>query len=409
MTRHMETTSLKKIEFVYFAIFLVVLVTIFALNYVAGGTITSPQYLAIDLASPPDSPQAWLIQEWATVKYRALFRLIVRGSWSLFFAPNDVGTFYLFFVGWSFFFFACTIVTFYFFLRALEFDRRTSFIGGMFFLLSPPVLLAYKYPVYTREDVLAYFLVLLGLIAAFKSRLFLVSLISAVAALTRETTMILPLAYFLGAEGTWRKKVLVWSLPLLALVGIRMLWGLVIGNNFESSILNFQTPFETLAFLCCVFGALWLPYVLGLRDRWRNRDLPNHAWRVMTASGPLILVLVMGSTIFLARAREPRIAFILFPWAIVFALDWFRNHAAYLAALARQFSFWIFVGGIFGVISAVVLYFHLTNPELMRYYLADFKNGYWLVVGALHLTITLAIFVPMRWRLPGITPEAQTI
>lgn len=396
-----EIASLKRIEFAYFGIFLAVLVAVFALNYVAGGTLTSPAHLAIDLASPPDTPQAWLIQEWAVVKYRALFRLIVRGSWALLFAPNDAQNFYRVFVFWSFVFFYCAVVTLYFFLRALEFERRVSFIGCLLFLLSPPVLLAYKYPVYTREDVLAYWLVLLGLIAACQARLFWVSLISALAALTRETAMILPLAYFVGAAGAWRKKVLVWILPVAALFGIRWLWGLVIGNNFASSILNFQTPFETLAFLYCVFGALWLPYVLGLRDRWRRGEFPNHGWRVMTISGPLILVLVLGSAIFLARAREARIAFIQFPWAIVFALDWFRNQRAWLAARASSFSFWVLACAIWGILSALVLYFHLTNPEGMRAYLADFKNGYWLVAGTLHLSITLAIFLPWLRRRPS--------
>jgi hypothetical protein len=265
--------------------------------------------------------------------------------------------------------------------------------------LSPPVLLAYKYPVYTREDVLAYWLVLLGLLAAFQARLFWVSLISAAAALTRETTLILPLAYFVGAAEVWRKKILVWSLPVLALVGIRWLWGLVFGNSFESSRLNFQTPLETLAFLSCVFGALWLPFGLGLRDRWRKGEFTNHAWRVLTVSGPLVLVLVLGATILLARAREMRIVFIVFPWAIPFALDWFRNQRDYLAALSRRFSFWVFAFAILAILSTLVLFFHLTNPELMRYYLADFKNGYWLVNGTVHLTITLALFLPrLRWR-----------
>jgi len=390
-----ETASLKRIEFVYLAIFLVALVAIFALNYVAGGTITSPQNLAIDLASPPDSPQDWLVQNWPAVRYRALFRMIVRGSWSLFFAPNDAGAFYALFVGWSFLFFYGAVVAYYFFLRVLEFDRRASFIGGLLFLTTPPVLLAYKYPVYTREDVLAYLLVLLGLIAIFKSKPLLVCLISIAAALTRETTMIVPLAYFVATEEAGRKKFFVCAPPILAYIALRLLWGNAMHDPFESSGLTLEKPFETLAFLFCVFGALWLPYWLGLAQRWRKRDLPNLGWRVLTSAGPIVFVAVMVAALVLSRAREARITFILFPWAITFALDWLRNHSGYLVARARRFSFWIFALAILGTLSAIVLYFHLTNPELMRYYLVDFKNGYWLVVGTLHLSITLAIFLPL--------------
>ncbi len=389
---------MRRIELLYLVVLLFLLVIIFAFNIFAGTTITSPQYLAIDLASPPDSPQDWIIQSWPVVKYRALFRLIVRGTWQMFFAPNDAWSFYIVFVSWSFFFFCCTIVTFYFYLRLLDFDRRLSFIGGLLFLASPPVLLAYKYPVYTREDVLAYLLVLLGLIAIFTRKPVLVALISAAAALVRETTMIVPLAYFLGSGELLRKRILVFVPPVAAMLGLRFLWGWVVGNSFESSILNYLTPLETIAFLFCVFGLLWVPYVLALRERWQKGDFPNYAWKVLALSGPLVLAAVMGATLTLARAREARITFILFPWAIPFALDWFRTHADYLRALVSSHAFWLSWIAAMGLISALVVYFHLTNPELMRYYLADFKNGYWLFLGALHLSTILAIFGPMLRR-----------
>jgi len=387
-----------KREFLYFAILLFVLVLIFALNILAGGTITSPQNLAIDLASPPDSPQDWLVQDWTLVKYRALFKLIVRGTWSLFFAPTDAWSFFVVFVVWSFVFFYCTVIAFYYFLRVLDFDRRTSFIGGLVFLAAPPVLLAYKYPVFTREDVLAYFLVTLGLIAIFKLKPALMSLIAAAGALTRETTLILPLTYLLASNDSRRKRIAYIIPPLLALVGVRLLWGYANGNALESSILNFLFPGETLAFMFCVFGALWIPIVMGMRDRWQQRNSLSYAWHVLTVSSPFILVLVIGAALFLAREREIRSSFIIFPWAIPFALDWFRNRTEYFARLAKNYRYWIFAFSIFALLSAGVLAFHLTNPGLMKDLLADFKNGYWLVIGTLNLSATLAIFLPMLYR-----------
>jgi hypothetical protein len=386
--------AVKRVEFVYLLILLSLLVAIFAFNAYAGTTISSPQNLAIDLASPPETPQAWQIQDWPVVKYRALFKTIVQGSWAQFFPPSDAWDFYLVFVGWSFFFFSCAIVTFYFYLRALDFDERQSFAGGLLFLLSPPVLLAYKYPVYTREDCLAYFLLTLGLIAAFKSKAFLVGLISVAATLTRDTAMILPLAYLVGGRDSWPGRIYVAGMTAAAFVGIRLWWGVVVGNSFESSILNYLFPYETLAFLFCVFGALWLPYVLGLRNRWQAADYPSEAWRLLGTSGPIILAFVLISALTIARAREARIVYILFPWAIPFAMDWFRSNSEYVKRIVSSRSHWAFAISIMGVISVVVLYFHLTNPALMRYYLADFKNGYWLFLGALHLSATLAIFLP---------------
>lgn len=383
-----------KTELVYFAVLFLLLLAVFGLNGIAGSTITSPRNLAIDLASPPDSPQDWNIQDWAVVKYRALFRLIVRGTWSALYPPSDAWGFYVVFVTWSFLLFLCALVAFFYYLRILEFDQQTSFVGCLLFLISPPVLLAYKYPVYTREDVLAYFLLVVGLIAAFRSKAFLVSVISAAAALTRETTLILPLTYFLTAQEPWRKRILVWTLPILAFVGIRSVWGFVVGNSFESSILNFRTPGETLAFLFCVFGVLWLPYLLGLRDHWQRGVTANHAWQVLTSSGLIVLTLLIAATLTIARAREIRILFLIFPWAIPFALDWFRSNRIYLQAQVGKLSYWMLALSIFGLLSAVVLYLDFAQRDWMTFFFADFRNGYWLFIGTIHLTATLAIFLP---------------
>ncbi len=383
---------------IHFAILFVLLALVFGFNIFAGGTITSPQHLAVDLASPPESPQDWLIQDWAVVKYRALFRMIVRGTWAALFAPTDAWAFYVVFVVWSFVFFCCTLVALYWFLHVLDFDARWSFAGCLLFLASPPVLLAYKYPVYTREDVLAYFLVLLGLVAIIKVKPLLVSLISAAAVLTRETTMIVPLAYFLGSGEPLNKRILVFVPPVAALFGLRIVWGFVVGNSFESSILNYLKPVETIAFLFCVFGAMWVPSLFALRDRWNRSDFPGYGWRVLVLSGPLVLAAAMIATLTIARAREMRIAFIIFPWVIALALDWFRTNAPYMRDLAGSYAFWVFALATMSLISSAVLYFHLTNPELMRYYFADFKNGYWMFLGALHLSITVSIFTPMLFR-----------
>jgi hypothetical protein len=387
-----------KTELAYFALLLTLLLLVFGLNVIAGGTITNPQNLATDLASPLNSPQDWSIQDWVVVKYRALFRLIVQGTWSTFFAPTDAVAFYSVFVGWSFLLFFGTLVALYFYLRALEFDPRTSFVGCLLFLVSPPVLLAYKYPVYTREDPLAYFLVVVGLYAAFKSKAFLVSVISAAAALTRETTLILPLAYFLSAEEPWRKRILVWGLPVLAFVAIRIVWGFVVGNNFDSSILNFQTPGETVAFLFCVFGVLWLPYLSGMIDRWQKKVFPNYAWKFLTSSGPIIFALVMVATLTIARAREIRISFLLFPWAIPFALDWFRTRSDYFLARVRKIDDWAIAFSALALLAAITVYLDFAQRDLLTHYLADFRNGYWLFLGTLHLAATLAIFLPLLQR-----------
>lgn len=398
-----------KTEFVYLAILFVGLVAVFALNVVIGTSISSPQHLADALASPPDSPQDWEIQNWAAVRYRALFRFIVRGSWSLFFTPNDAWSFYLVFSAWSFFFFYGTVVALYFLLRALDFDHRASFIGGLLFLTAPPVLLAYRYPVATREDPLAYFLITLGLIAVIKLQSTWVALISVAAVLTRETTLVLPLSHLLASPTALTKRVLVFIAPILAYAGLRVAWGFETHPLLESFENTLKKPWETVAFLFCVFGVLWLPYLIRLFARWRNDPSMSTAWHVITQPGPLVFLLVMGATIILSRAREARIAFLLFPWAIAFALDWFRTNSEYLKSLLLRPAQVIWTMGIFGLTAGGIFWLNWTNSEALRVHLADFKNAYWLAIGTIHLAATLAIFLPLLYRRTILSREYKSI
>jgi hypothetical protein len=397
---------MRRIDFIYLAILLLLLFGIFAFNaFIAGGTISSPQQLGIDLGSEQNPPQYWGIQYWPAAINRVLFRWIVQGTWSIFFAPSDAWNFYLVFIAWSFVFFSGTVIALYFYLQLLEFDRKVSLSGCLLFLLSAPVLLAYKYPVYTREDPLAYFLTTLGLIAIFKSRPFWVAVIATAAALTRETTLIVPLAYSLASGESLRNRVLVLIPPILALVGIRFFTGVPVPTNqLEASALNLLYPWETLAFIFCTFGVLWTLYLADLASRWQANNPASYPWKILISTAPIILVLVLGTSLGLGRAREIRPTFLLFPWVIPFALDWIMRNGDYLRHWVEHRFYWVLSLSIFGLFSAIVLYFHLTQPELMRYYLADFKNGYWLFLGTLHLSATLAIFIPRLRRrilIPG--------
>ena len=294
----------------------------------------------------------------------------------------------------------CTVL-----LRVIEFDRRWSFGGCLLFLTAPPVLLAYRYPVSTREDPLAYFLMLIGLIAVIKSQSLWVTLISIAAVLTRETSLVLPLSHLLASSTTLTKRILVFATPILAYAGLRAAWGFETHPLLESFENTLKKPWETVAFLFCVFGVLWLPYMIGLFNRWRRGASSSAAWKVMTQPGPIVFLLIMGATIVLSRAREARIAFLLFPWAIVFALDWIRANSAYLKMFITQPASMIWALSIFSLLSIGVLILHLTNDEAMRFYLADFKNAYWLVIGTFHLSATLTIFLP-RLRQRSIVGES---
>ncbi len=386
---------LNKTELGYFAILFVILAAIFILNWAAPSSITSPRHLAVDLSAPPDQPQAWSVQYWIPTKYRALYRWIVQGTFALLFAPNDAFGFYLTFIFWGYAFFCCTLVAFYYFLRALDFNAQMAFVGCLAFLASPPVTLAYKYPVFTREDPLAYFLVLLGLLGVFKRKPVWVSVIAVLAALTRETTLIIPLTYLLAARDSWHNKILVCLPPVIAAIGIRFLLGYASYNPFEGSIYNFETPWQSLAFIFCIFGALWLPFAAQLRAQWHTRQTAGEAWRIIISTAPIVFLIVFGTHIVFARAREIRISFLMFPWIISLALAWFDTKRARLTLLFSKPMSWVWLSGVLGSLFALTLFASLAIPDTLKLYLADFKNGYWLGISNLHLWITLAVVLPI--------------
>lgn len=369
---------------------------IFWLDAQVTSALSSPSHLATDLGAPPASPQAWTVQHNVPTKYRVLYRWIVQATCAWLCAPDDAPGFYRAFFFWGYIFFAGTLAALYYYLRALDFTARWAFAGGVLFLVSPPVAFAYKYPVFTREDPLAYGLVLLGLLAMFKQNPRGVALAATLGALTRETTLIVPLVYAVAARAPWRVKVGVCAPPLIAALGIRVALGWASYDPFVDSIYNFETPWQTLAFLFCVFGFLWLPYLLQMRALARAPQFASDAWRILGRTAPLILALVLGTHLVLARAREIRIAFLLFPWAIPFALAWFHARRAQLGAWVRRPTTWVLTLAGFGLLTSAVVFTKRAFPGAYGY-LADFNNNHWLILGNLHVFVTLVGVVPLLW------------
>jgi hypothetical protein len=182
-------------EMSYFIILFILMVSVFSLNCVLNGSIASPLHLARELESPRAAPQDWVLQTQIPMKYRALFSWIVRGTWMSLLPNSGANGFYATYLCWSFVFFYAAVIALYYWLRMLDFDKLLSFLGCILFLGSPPVALAYVWPVHTREDPLAYLLVILGIIAVFRSEVTMVVIISMLGGLTRETTLIVPFVY----------------------------------------------------------------------------------------------------------------------------------------------------------------------------------------------------------------------
>jgi hypothetical protein len=401
-------------------VLLVLLASVFWLNISIGSSISNPGSLATELGSRGRPPHTWGLEDVLPMKYRPLFRWIVKGSWSVMFWRHDPSTapasFRWTYVGCSFAFFFATLAALYVYLEALGFSRLWSFTGCLMLLACPPVTYAYVWPVHTREDPLAYFLVLIGLIAVLRSKPVAASGIATVAALCRETTLVLPLAYALAPHRSPRKKLLVCAPPVIAVVLVRVALGFGAHNPFAGSVRNIEYPLETLIALFLVFGVLWLPGLAGLRQAEERRCRPDQGWHTLRVSAPVVLAVVLLTHLVLARAREIRISFLAFPWLIPFALGWLRERADRPKRNGGGPGFWRLLLAAVTLLSLVFVCLFAAEPSSLGA-LGAFSRGRWLVMCSVHFASLLALAVLARreregrgsLQIPGgIDQRAQT-
>lgn len=389
-----EKSIISSSEILYFIVLFILTVSVFSLNCALNGSIARPLNLAVELESPKSAPQDWQMHTRVPMKYRALFRWIVRGTW-LSFAPNSGARgFYRTYLFWSFVFFFATAIALYYWLRMLEFGKFPSFLGCILFLSSPPVTLAYIYPVHTREDPLAYLFVILGMIAVFRSEVIAIILISILGSLTRETTLIVPFLYLFYTKESLPVRFLVCLVSVSAIIGIRICLGYQSYNPLlEGWAFNLRRLPETILFLFMVYGVLWIPGLAGIYQRRKNRAFLSYYWRILVSSTPVCLGLILGTNLILARIREIRIAFLSFPWIIPMCLGWLEGNSSPLKQIMSKRYYWLSVVFVFLLFYFLCIsIFELTNFGM---HLGFFSSKLWRVAGYIHLSLTMVIVLPL--------------
>lgn len=317
--------SPSKLSMVVVYIFLLIMLfVVFRINWSMNAYWKNTRYLANELCSPIESPQEWAMQKSNPMQYRLLFYWIVHTSWTFFYDESDAKGFLTVYRFWSALFFYLCLIVLYDYLRLLEFDQKSAVWGCLIFLSSPPVMFAYVYPVHTREDPLAYLLILLVLISILKQKVWSVVVFAILGVLCRETLLIVPLVYLVFSEDKISNRLFVFVVSLFTFMCIRIIVGIESYNPFDSARENYEYPFETILALFLVFGFYWVPGLSGLFMAWSKRKRLPAEKAFILSSAWLSFLLIMGSHIFLARARELRISFLVFPWLIPFVLDWFN-------------------------------------------------------------------------------------
>ncbi|MBN2383474.1 hypothetical protein JXQ70_11375 [bacterium] len=367
---------------------------VFRVNWVIGASWQNVTYLANELASPVDSPQSWVLQTMAPFRYRLLFFSLVQGTWSLFFSQTDAYGFVMVFRFWSVFFSYALVIAFYFFLQQLNFGRRSAFLGVLLLLFSPPMFFAYIHPVHTREDPIAFLLIVLQLSLLLKGRMFAFGVVNSIGMFCRETLLLVPICYFIvSPDRLWLRFVHV-AVPLITAFLIRFVLGFSSYDPLSLSAENVTFPYETAVGMFLVFGVMWLPGLAGLIKSWSSRDELSRPLRFLACSGPWALGLIVASHLILGRAREIRISFLIFPWILVFGLKWFQNNRTVLHQVIKDKLFWGYV--LLVLLGSSGLFVYL-NAHLAEYHdlLNTFARGCWLKLIVCQLFLTLVMFYPL--------------
>jgi len=357
---------------------------VFLFNYnFTDAYINSPDKMAFELRSPVDSIYTWKIADEAPFKYRMLFPLVVKATWAAVRRdPQDNGTFISVYRGWSYVLFLTSIITFYGLLRVLGFSPRQGCAGSLVFTILPAMSFAFTFPVHTREDLLCYTLLHLGLIALLKKRKLLFLLLAVTAVFCRETLLILPFLYFFYSKERIVTRALVSTIPVIAWILMRWLAGYehydALGLGLRD---NLENIFQTCAFLLMSFNVLWLPFFFALAS---DQEAPSTELKVIFVSAMPVSFLILGSTFFLGRVMEIRLLYLLAPWIIPVVLYAVIQQRGEVTKYVRSTRFVLFAVGGFLVLSLVYGAVWRFRPGLF-----GMMNGYWWAV--LFLSMQLCI------------------
>ena len=286
-------------------------------NFMLQGSISSPKALAGELCFTGEDPAAWTVSTVSPYKYRVIFKWLVDTPYRLL-GGDQSPMFYYTYVFESLLCVLAAGIAFFYYLRAYTHSSAVASIGNLLFYICPPLCCAYVFPVHTREDPLAYLLLCLGLLAILKQRTGCYLLLCFVSPLCRETLAVIP---FIGMASNFSKPVSLAGLGLALLSGIavRLGYGFEGYPVFEQGLhYNLANLGETAIFMYIAFGPLW---VIGVH-RWIERPKTDF----MSRSFPIAVLLIAGTCLVLARVREIRLLYLLFPWILSFSAEWLHRY-----------------------------------------------------------------------------------
>jgi hypothetical protein len=347
-------------------------------NFWLSGTLNSKYKLGAELKSPPDSLYKWTIATQAPFKYRVLHRAIVSTSYNLVISENENNDTFLFIYRSEAFIFHCLgILLFYFFLIKINLSD-TALIGAIVFALLPPLLLAYNMPVHTREDTMAYCILILGLLAIIKNSSFQILLFAFLGVICRETLLLIPfINLFYNNKQNIFTRLLITSFAFITFIGLRFYLGIERYDYWEGLRWNLNNIEQIIAFGFLSFGFLWIIFIWSFFDK---KDVP-YSDAIIYRSRIAVFLLVIATTLIGGIFNEIRLMYLLAPWIIPIGLQFYKTHRVAIVNSIKSKGFQIYgvVLFILFVVGTAYIQSIVAKNFISRY---DISYSTWVVVAS---------------------------
>jgi hypothetical protein len=360
-------------------------------NFALNGSIAEKTNLSGELKSPKDSLYLWKISKEPPFKYRLLHKAIILGSYSMargYRLEND--TFYFVYGIGAFSFHFLSILLFYYLLLKVDFAKNAIW-GAAIFALLPPFLLAYIPPVHTREDMLAYCLLIAGIVATIENKGYQIAIFSIAGVLCRETLLLIPFVnLFFNLNQGILKRLAIASISIAIFVGIRIYLGTEPYNHWEGLNWNLAHPIQVVGFGYLTFGLFWIPFIINLFPSKNSRP---YSLKLIYNSAKYVFPLVIVTTFLGGIFNEIRILYLLAPWVIILNIDYYcKNQSRIRLYLNSMLLRWVAVITlIFISLSVIIVFTQLENFITPSKYPIPYEA--WIITAAFQLFLGI-IFTP---------------
>lgn len=365
--------------------------TFFISNYVLDGSLNTAHNLGSELKSPPDSLYQWRIGEEAPFKYRVLHRVIVMGTYYLLSSgQNDNALFIAIYRAYAFLFHVSAVFLFYFFLLKIK-PENAALAGAILFSLLPAFSLAYNLPVHTREDMIAYSLLILGLYSIINNHLFLLFVFVLLGVACRETLLLIPFVnlFFNSKQKLfWRFSIAAFAFVIFFM--IRFFYGISEYDYLEGFRWNLHHFEQVVGFSYITFGVLWIPFFITLLKR------ENHAGPVglIYRSSTMVFILIIITTFIGGIFNEIRLLYLLAPWVILIGIDYYSLHQEQVRTYFKSKTYLSVIGLLFLVLVVLTSYVikNISSYIPPSQYAISYES--WIIVSMIQIYLGL-IFIPV--------------